>query len=771
MRSKLHPIGKGLVAVPLLLTLLLLSCTKDDTTLAPFAEGPQIVLAGAVHVDGVGPAAGVAVTLEPVWEGLPASVWRALARDAGDVHMSQADENGSPGEAAKVAGAPTRVTTTDGDGRFVFTAVAPGAYVVTSTARDHRAGAQQVEVPEPLNAAAAETTFVDIALVPTGTLTGWATLVNETAHGGTVVYVENQANVAVTGPTGRYILRDVPLGVHPVRAQRSGWRTEVRSGTLAAAGDSVEVAGMLLQPELNLPPTAAIAASAIGNTRYAFALNGSGTDPDGTIVRYEWDFDDDGEIDWSSPTTGATTHVYTQGGFFRAKLRVVDDKGGVGLAAASFTIHDAYFVATDGSDTNPGTRELPVRTIGKGLGLAAANGDIQVRVALGTYTEALELPNRCWVKGGYRRSDWVPTSGRSIVETGPTPLKAVGLTAASIQQLEVRAPNSTTGSSIALVVDNCASQDVEFVYCRFAAGNGAAGTAGIHGAAGGPGDDGEDGGWPACYARGGESHLEGAGGVGGAYTSPPGNGGAGGPGASYGTPGGSGGAGGIAPAGDGGNGTAGAWGTLGFHGAPAGSGGTWSLYSWRARSGDDGSGGGRGAQGGGGGGGAAILLWTDGGGGGEGGWGGYGGSGGGEGVGGGGSFAVLIAGTTDCLFTACDFESANGGAGGAGGNGGVGGAGGNGGEGADCSSTTAGGVGGNGGPGGNGGGAGGGSGGGGGWTYAIYARSGADFEIDQDCTTRHGLAGTGGLGGLRGGGTSRAPSGPAGQAGYWYREP
>jgi len=54
MRCKLNPIGKGLVAVPLLLTLVMLSCTKDDTTLAPFSEGSQIVLAGTVHVDGAG---------------------------------------------------------------------------------------------------------------------------------------------------------------------------------------------------------------------------------------------------------------------------------------------------------------------------------------------------------------------------------------------------------------------------------------------------------------------------------------------------------------------------------------------------------------------------------------------------------------------------------------------------------------------------------------------------------------------------------------------
>lgn len=56
-------------------------------------------------------------------------------------------------------------------------------------------------------------------------------------------------------------------------------------------------------------------------------LNGTGSDPDGTIVLYEWDFDGDGTYDWSSPTSGYATHTYNDTGTYVAILRVTDNDG------------------------------------------------------------------------------------------------------------------------------------------------------------------------------------------------------------------------------------------------------------------------------------------------------------------------------------------------------------------------------------------------------------------------------------------------------------
>jgi PKD repeat protein len=56
-------------------------------------------------------------------------------------------------------------------------------------------------------------------------------------------------------------------------------------------------------------------------------LIGTGSDEDGEIVLYEWDFEDDGEYDYSSADSGSTMHTYELPGRYTAVLRVTDDEG------------------------------------------------------------------------------------------------------------------------------------------------------------------------------------------------------------------------------------------------------------------------------------------------------------------------------------------------------------------------------------------------------------------------------------------------------------
>jgi len=58
------------------------------------------------------------------------------------------------------------------------------------------------------------------------------------------------------------------------------------------------------------------------------------------IVLYEWDFDGDGTYDWSSPTTGVTTHSYDSPGTYYAKLRVTDDGGGKGFDTVEIRVSE-----------------------------------------------------------------------------------------------------------------------------------------------------------------------------------------------------------------------------------------------------------------------------------------------------------------------------------------------------------------------------------------------------------------------------------------------
>jgi len=66
-----------------------------------------------------------------------------------------------------------------------------------------------------------------------------------------------------------------------------------------------------------------------------FAVNAS--DPDGTIVLYEWDFDGNGTYD-ASTTTSPISHTYTGAGSYTAKVRITDDQGAQATGYAAITV-------------------------------------------------------------------------------------------------------------------------------------------------------------------------------------------------------------------------------------------------------------------------------------------------------------------------------------------------------------------------------------------------------------------------------------------------
>lgn len=63
----------------------------------------------------------------------------------------------------------------------------------------------------------------------------------------------------------------------------------------------------------------------------------------------------------------------------------------VSMAAAATVNPNAIFVATDGSDANPGTMAQPLRTISRALAKAGMSGEVIVRA--GTYKERLNVSN------------------------------------------------------------------------------------------------------------------------------------------------------------------------------------------------------------------------------------------------------------------------------------------------------------------------------------------------------------------------------------------
>jgi hypothetical protein len=70
-------------------------------------------------------------------------------------------------------------------------------------------------------------------------------------------------------------------------------------------------------------------------------FSGAGTDEDGSITKYEWDFDGDGIYEWSSNENGLTTFIYNNAGTHIATLRVTDNDGNIATDSLTVTVKSA----------------------------------------------------------------------------------------------------------------------------------------------------------------------------------------------------------------------------------------------------------------------------------------------------------------------------------------------------------------------------------------------------------------------------------------------
>ncbi|MBK6734503.1 MAG: PKD domain-containing protein [bacterium] len=765
-----------LMAPFLLAATLLLGACNTQQGVSPLPE-PQretgAVLGGAVrNLDG-GAVAGVVVTAEPMQGGMAASVRARLdAQARGD------DVAAAASAAGDKSGTGRRATVTDSRGWYAFAGLEPGAYLVTTEARDHQAGRATATVPELRAAALAETTFVDIALIPTGTFHGVASLQNAGNHQSTVVYCQGTSYVAVTDLNGDYVMRDVPAGAYTLIATHGGWLDGSAGGAIAAAGDSVEVAGITLLRENNMPPMVSITSPVDGASvsQLMASFTSVASDLDGSIVLYEWDFEDDGVFEYSGPAS-TISNPYAATGDYRVKVRVTDDRGAIGLAVVRFTaVEDIYVSAATGSDINPGSRIAPVATITRGFDLAQEAGKPLVLIAAGSYNESVVLRDSVSVIGGLDGSDWTRSAGdRSTVLATSAAVPHLNVSSATITGLAFVAPAATLpgAPSIGLWLASCV--DLTFNDCAFTSGAGADGAAisaagnGNAGATGNPGQNGSPnnsgggagGSGAATYGTGGSGGTGGFNGNGstGATASGGANGGTGGLAANS-----------CAAFGvTGGNGNPGSSGNPGSNGSgtPSTVGSVFGI-SWVSSNGGNGTTGFPGFGGGGGGGGGSGYDQTlscsagRGGGGGGGGGGGQAGNGAQGGDGGGASLAVFLYNSSPTFSADCVFTSGHGGDGSAGGNGGQGGAGGTGGSGGAGADHSGGG--GFGGVGGAGGGGGGGQGGPGGPSICLYKAGTSAPVLMGAPSMATGLAGNGGSGGLRGGVGPAAAAGPAGTA-------
>jgi flagellar hook assembly protein FlgD len=136
-----------------------------------------------------------------------------------------------------------------------------------------------------------------------------------------------------------------------------------------SVGESLTVRSPLVDVRVGPPlsPTAVASASpTFGSAPLNVSLSAAGSsDVDGTIVLYEWDFDFDSVFaaDWSSPTTGSTSHSYTAAGQHIAALRVTDNDGMSAIDVAAVTVDINVGLSVSDDTFNPHDGESsPVNT-------------------------------------------------------------------------------------------------------------------------------------------------------------------------------------------------------------------------------------------------------------------------------------------------------------------------------------------------------------------------------------------------------------------------
>lgn len=93
---------------------------------------------------------------------------------------------------------------------------------------------------------------------------------------------------------------------------------------------------------------------------------GQGSDKDGTIVLFEWDFEGDEVFDWSSSNNGQITHTYNDFGIFLAKLRVTDNDGYTAFDTTEIMVIGPPTAYIDSVDPDPAEKGAIVNFEGSG---------------------------------------------------------------------------------------------------------------------------------------------------------------------------------------------------------------------------------------------------------------------------------------------------------------------------------------------------------------------------------------------------------------------
>jgi PKD repeat protein len=331
---------------------------------------------------------------------------------------------GEPLEGALVGtGFDSRLT--DAEGRFSFTDIrvaeqnAPRSIWMSASKEGFTSASRQVT----LFCGADIIVDFGAADANVGTISGQVTDEDGTPIPDVFVGTEF-GGAAVTGADGRYTISSVPVNgdgtprdwqVTFIPPLASGFSSATRTATVStgvtATVDAVLVRGTSAP---NQSPTARItgpSTAAEGSTVTLSAATSS--DPDGTIVLYEWDLGADGTFEVSGADATTFDVTLPDDGTVTVRLRVTDDEGATGTTTATITftnvaptvdftsdpVVDGVTVTRNGSFADPGTADTHTATVdwgdGSGPEPLALTGTTftldHVYAATGTYTITVEV--------------------------------------------------------------------------------------------------------------------------------------------------------------------------------------------------------------------------------------------------------------------------------------------------------------------------------------------------------------------------------------------
>ena len=196
-------------------------------------------------------------------------------------------------------------------------------------------------------------------------------------------------------------------------------------------------------PPANQPP---VASSTVTCSSLSCSFSGTGsTDPDGTVVRYDWSFGD------GSTGTGATvSHTYADAGSYQVTLTVTDDRGATGSTTRTVSVQQPTgstinFVGVRSSNTTTKTATVPVPA-----GVAAGDGLLLMEtVASTTITAAAPTGAGSWTLLGTREAGTMVTRvyARTAQAGDAGKIVSVSLGGYAKVALQVAAYRGTSASS------------------------------------------------------------------------------------------------------------------------------------------------------------------------------------------------------------------------------------------------------------------------------------------------------------------------------------